>query len=325
MFPIILLRSRHLPEKKVEGINAAIAQPRIAVKPPALHPNKNTRNSRDASGSTALWARTTCLIRFTTRFSNAIRADADGETNLRETLQMRGIDVNASLLRQIHFMTRAQYHHAAGNFFAVDRVPKHVEWGSEKFFNELTLGDKRIHVWIVGTVTVSQLYDHEHQVNPLTASIEIDPISRSTLPKVKELLQRICDAPPISIHSRGGKDVICISKSMVDSSFESLDVRPFTHIFDARAGFNSETKSDRNRVPNTQIAIGDLVLVEAIVTRQCASSLPSLLYDLAFDEIRNTYRASFTLIDVLLLATKCKPRQNSLSSISSWFANGKTR
>ena len=178
---------------------------------------------------------------------------------------MRGIDVNASLLRydfsaftghppfpctetmhcsRIRFMTRAQYQHATGNFFAVDRLPKHAKWGSENHANELTLDGQRIHVWIVGTVALSRLYDHEHQVDPVIASIEVEPSSRSTLYQAKYFLQNICDgerhnsflcgifrhqlscrlAPQKSIHLRGGKGVICISKSMVHSSSESLIV-----------------------------------------------------------------------------------------------------
>lgn len=90
-----------------------------------------------------------------------------------------------------------------------------------------------------------------------------------------------------------------------------LQVKPFTNIFDGRADFNSETKAEKNKISNKKIAAGDLVLVEAIVTRRRMwTSQPQL--PLPGNQKQEPYQASFTLVDVILLADRSKSKTGDL-------------
>lgn len=122
------------------------------------------------------------------------------------------------------------------------------------------------------------------------------------------MMDNSLDTPTVSISN------ICRSlsyASLLTYYVVYFQVKPFTNIFDGRADFNSETKAEKNKISNKKIAAGDLVLVEAIVTRRRMwSSQPQL--PLGGNQKQEPYQASFTLVDVILLADRSKSKEGDL-------------
>jgi len=310
---------RRVHDFRQSSRKAAAVQARIVAKPPTVHLPFIRRGVVEVDYFEPAFAissdqlSTTKSVASTSRINKVKTAAVEGtevtEETIRGMLEKYGIEAKPSLSGRVFKF--AQYENRAHNFFAVDRVPANAKWGTDKHVNELTLKDKPIYVWIVGVVATCRLYDHEKQAHPANVSIEIDPVSSTVLAKAKHFLGRVCNTPSASNNRREKRDVISATKSMMDNSLDTPTVKLFTNIFDGRADFNSETKAEKNKISNKKIASGDLVLVEAIVTRRRMwTSQPQL--PLSGNQKQEPYQASFTLVDVILLADRSKSKAGDL-------------
>ena len=76
---------------------------------------------------------------------------------------------------------------------------------------------------------------------------------------------------------------------------------PFTNVFDIRTVFDGTRKSDANRISNKEIAKGDVVLVEALLSRKPLGASLFLAGESGAMSEQESDNAMFTLLDILLL------------------------
>jgi len=138
--------------------------------------------------------------------------------------------------------------------FAVDRVPNNVkDWDG----GTLSKDDKPVHIWITGTVS-----SYEKQGNDDRVSIE--PYDKSVLFHAKKLLKRDGQPAPDVFSS---EDTITMAGSMAS-------------IFIAVT--KGDTKIGYINISDTGVAKGDLVLVQALLSR----TLQETEYGISFEPLR---------------------------------------
>jgi len=251
--------------------------------------NQKTGTSRGSRGKTALANDSDCT-----------------EEMIRTILEQHRIETNPSLTAQVLKFTNFENRQQA--FFSVNRVAQEATWGSENYVNTLTFNGKPVYVWIVGFIASCRLYDHEKNTNAANISINILPIPGSAFVQAKQLLNRVCGADASNTVAQDKPNVISASRSMLDGSskVKAPNIKPFLNVFDSRSGFNQDTKTENNRIPCSKIAAGDVVMVEALVTRQrvrhTSHPHPPNSRRQAQGELAS-YQAKFSLVDVMFLAS----------------------
>jgi len=279
----------------------------------------SARSRTKKAGSTDLVSGLLQFIKTALSFNNTNDRDKGQEATAIEPsietieamLLDHGVEVTYGLDARIQWFATESPEVPEGCFFPVDRVPsKGAKWGSAQDMPVLTIANKPVFIWIVGIVSSNRLHSDNDQEDPRIVSVSVKPFAKSTVGRAEELLKRHSQlAQSSSSNQQGSEDTITAARWMANGSDPSTAM-PFTNVFDVRKEYNRATKTDAKRISTKEIAKGDVVLVEALLSRKPLGSSQSLSGESEAASEHESDNAMFTLLDILLLADGVKSKKS---------------